>query len=127
MGKVKELIANASRDFEMAKGHKHVRDYVTAIVLYNKAVEKVLKALFISKTHKEPPSDASIGYLASRTGMPEEISVYINTLQDRENVEPAEFMEIDQTGGKGNAEMHAFYMDGLAKRLLDYVSVYAKP
>ena len=123
MGKVKDLIANASRDFEVAKARKGVRDYVTAIVLYNKAVEKVLKALFITKTHKEPPRNASIGYLASRTGMPEEVSVYITTLQEREQTEPAEFMDLDQTGSE-SAEMRAFYLDGLAKRLLDYVVAY---
>ena len=124
MGKVKELIANASRDFEEAKSRKSVSDYVTAIVLYNKAVEKVLRAFFITKVHKEPPADASIGYLAKKTGMPDEISMYIKTLQEKETTEPAEFMDIEQSGPEESVEMKAFYLEGLAKRLLDYVIAY---
>jgi HEPN domain-containing protein len=124
MGKINSLIANASRDFEMAKDHKRGRDYMTAIILYNKAVEKVLKALFITKTHREPPANASIGYLASRTGMPAEISVYINTLQEQEPSEMTEFQELEQGASNGSPEMRAFFLDGLAKRLLDYVIAY---
>ena len=66
MRKVRELIAKASQDFELAKMHKQVREYVTATMLYNRAVEKILTALFISRTKREPPKNASIDYLARK-------------------------------------------------------------
>ena len=123
------LIARASKDFELAKGRRQLRDYVTATVLYNKAVENVLRALFISKTRRAPPRDASIGYLAKQTGVPDEISVYINSMQEADAMaKPADFVDLeeynDEAMARANAERQAWYMDGLAKRLLDYV--YAK-
>jgi HEPN domain-containing protein len=126
--KMRGLLARASKDFEMAKRYRQLRDYVTAMVLYNKAVENVLTALFISKTKKAPPKDASIGYLAKQTGVPEEISAYINSMQKDEVVsEPAELVDLNDYGeeamNQANAERQAWYMDGLAKRLIDYVYV----
>lgn len=128
MKKVKDLVAKAWQDFELAKNHKAVREYATATVLYNKAVEKVLKALFISKTKKDPPKNASIEFLASRTGVPDEISAYINSLRENEPVSGMDESIVDleyNNIGEG-AERQAFYMDGLAKRLLDYVNAYVK-
>lgn len=127
MKKVRDLIAKASKDFELAKRHKSIKEYVTATVLYNKAVEKVLKALFISKTKRDPPENASIEYLARRTGVPAEISVYITSVQENaESMEPAEFIDMTGEANEKSAEREAFYMDGLARRLLDYVSAYVK-
>ncbi len=131
MGKIRirELIAKASKDFELAKRHRSIREYVTATLLYNSAVEKVLKALYISKSRREPPANASIGYLARQTGVPDEISVYIKSVQETAEMnDPVDFVDLEQSEPKtsGGAERQAFYMDGLAKRLLDYVSAYAK-
>jgi HEPN domain-containing protein len=128
MRKVRELVVKASQDFELAKAHKQLREYVTATVLYNKAVEKVLKALFISKTRKEPPANASIDYLASRTGVPEEISVYISSLRDDNvgGIGDDGLVDLEYASIDSSAERRAFYMDGLAKRLLDYVNVSVK-
>jgi HEPN domain-containing protein len=126
MRKASELVAKASQDFELAKRHAKVREYVTATLLYNKAVEKVLKALFINKTKKNPPADASIEYLARSTGLPEEISAYINSLEEVTMQEEFVDLHSKEMPGERNAERQAFYMDGLAKRLIDYVSAYTK-
>ena len=128
MKRVRELVAKASQDFELAKRHKQVKEYVTATILYNRAVEKVLKALFISRTRKEPPKNASIDYLARRTGVPDEVAVYIASLDENEAVGMGMNGHVDlQYTDTGNgAERQAFYMEGLTKRLLDYVSTYTK-
>jgi HEPN domain-containing protein len=129
MKKVRELVAKASQDFELAKTHARVREYATATVLYNKAVEKVLKALFINKTKREPPANASIEYLARRTGVPEEVSAYINSLDENtDTAQEEEFASLysKELQSEKSAQRQALYMDGLAKRLIDYVSAYAK-
>lgn len=127
--RIRELIHRASKDFELAKGMMQIKDYVVATLLYNKAIEKMLKALFISKTKREPPANASIEYLAKATGMPEEVSMYIKSMQESEeiNMGPADFVDLAHPEDiDAGAARRAFYMDGLAKRLLDYVSAYTK-
>lgn len=128
MRRVRELIAKASQDFELAKMHKQVKEYVTATILYNRAVEKVLTALFISRTRKEPPRNASIDYLARKTGVPDEVAVYINTLDENgAGMNVNGFADLQDAGAEtAGAERRAFYMDGLAQRLLDYVSASTK-
>lgn len=127
MKRVRELVAKASQDFELAKRHKQVKEYVTATILYNRAVEKVLKALFIS-SRKEPPKNASIDYLARRTGVPDEVAVYITSLDENGAVgmDMNGLVDLQYTDTGNGAERQAFYMEGLTKRLLDYVSTYTK-
>jgi len=129
MGKVRELIAKASKDFELAEKHRRLREYVVATLLYNKAVEKVLKALFITRTRKNPPASASVDYLARRAGVPEEISMYVTSMKDGlDQLEANQFIDIEsyrENGMERGSEQHALYMDGLARRLLDYVRLYA--
>ena len=128
--KSSDLIAKASKDFELAKGYRQLRDFVTASLLYNKAVEKVLKALYINKSKKEPPANASIGFLAERTGVPDEISVYINSIRETDiGAGPAELINLNEYGEENagkSVEREAFYLDGLTKRLLDYVYARSK-
>ena len=130
MGRVRELIANAAKDLELAKRHKKVKEYVTATLLYNSAVEKVLRALFISKTKREPPANATAEYLARRTGVPEEISIYINSVQENlEEMDAGKYIELDPYSTSSlerSPERRVFYLEGLAQRLLDYVTIYAK-
>jgi HEPN domain-containing protein len=127
MKRVRDLMTRATKDFELAKRHKQVKEYVTATLLYTSAVEKVLKALFISKTKREPPADASIHYLARYTGVPEEVSVYIASMDENEaTADPAEISELVESTADRSAESKAFYMEGLVKRLLDYMYAYAK-
>jgi HEPN domain-containing protein len=127
--RIRDLIAKASNDFELATKHKQIKEYVTATLLYNSAVEKVLKALFMSRTKKQPPANVSIEYLAKTTGVPEEISAYISAMHDdsTEHMGPVDFVDLDrETSFDRGAERQAFYMDGLAKRMIDYVTAYAK-
>ncbi|MGD0728793.1 MAG: HEPN domain-containing protein [Candidatus Micrarchaeaceae archaeon] len=130
MGRVRELIAKATKDLELAKRHKRQKEYVTATTLYNSAVEKVLMALFISKKRHEPPANATTEYLARQTGVPEEISIYINSVQENLDEQGSnEYIELEpyETSNlERSSERQAFYLDGLAQRLLDYVSIYAK-
>ena len=127
--RIRGLIARASKDIELAKGYMQLKEYVTAALLYNKAVEKVMQALFISKTRKKPPANASLEYLAKRTGMPDEVSVYITSLKEgTTESEPAEFTDFEygNVETRKSAETEAFYLDGLTRRLLDYVIAYVK-
>lgn len=129
MKKARELVKKAWKDFELAKKHRQIKEYVTATLLYNTAVEKVLTALFINKTRKAPPANASIGYLAMRTGVPMEISTYITSVQEVGEEEPVGFMDLEEEtniGQQQNEERKAFFMDGLAQRLLDYVTAYVR-
>jgi len=125
--RIRGLIARASRDLELAKRCMQIKEYVTANLLYSKAMEKVLKALFLYKIKKQPPINASIGYLAKETGVPEEIGVYINSVKDEEELRPADFTDLeyyrDGIVGPGT-KTQALYMEGLSKRLLDYVMAY---
>ena len=62
--------------------------------------------------------------------MPEEISMYVTSMKDElEEVESDQFIGLDSykdSGFERNPERQALYLDGLAKRLLDYASVYRK-
>lgn len=125
MRSVRGLIARASRDFELAKGYKQIKEYVTATLLYTRSVEEALRALFIRSTRREPPKNASITYLARGAGVPEEVSVYIASMEEREVTDdPSDFNEIDYE--ESNSEDRAFFMDGLARRLLDCLNAYKR-
>ena len=129
MRQVRELVRKAWKDFELAKRHRRIKEYVTATLLYNTAVEKVLTALFINKTRRSPPANASIEYLAMRTGMPPEITTYISTMQQDAagSYQDPEFMGLErEANAEQREERDAFFMDGLAQRLLDYVTAYVR-
>jgi HEPN domain-containing protein len=127
MRKVRDLITKATKDFELARRYKQLKEYVTASALYTSAVEKVLQALFISRTRRDPPANASIHYLARHTSVPEEVSVYIAAMEENESTaDPADIYELVEDTSERSAEAKAFYMEGLVKRLLDYMQAYAK-
>lgn len=130
MRRIKDLVAKAKRDFELARKHKQIKEYATATILYASAIKNVLKALFISRTRKEPPKNASVQYLANHAGVPTEISVYMTSMeQERTMAEgPADFYDVDEMaqGQRRSTEVEAFYMEGLVKRLLDHMYAYTK-
>lgn len=127
MRKERELVARAARDFELAKRYKQLQEYMTATLLYTKAVEKMLRALFINKKRREPPVNASIRYLAREIGVPDEVSMYIACVEQKDTTaDPAEITELTESTYVNGAEAKAYYMDGLVKRLLDYINSYAK-
>lgn len=71
--KVIDLVRSAGKDFRLAERYQKGREYVTASILYRRAVEKTLRALFIRHEHRGPPENASVAYLVERTKLPNEI------------------------------------------------------
>jgi hypothetical protein len=63
-------------------------------------------------------------------GVPDEVSMYMASMEENEaTADPADFSdmeEMERGRAGGSAEVKAFYMDGLVKRLLDYVYAYSK-
>ena len=74
MGRTRSLIKKAIADFELARRYKDTKESVTASLLYSRATEKVLRAMFITKRHRTPPKSASISYLANKVELPNYIS-----------------------------------------------------
>ena len=122
MGRIKEMLVGASKDFDLAKRYRHAGEFTIAVLLYTEAIEKVFKALFIRRTGNEPPSGASIDYLATRLKMPREVFDK-TTLQYVDSNE--EQMRTSAEAGEG-VEERALYMDGAVKRLLDYGMAYVR-
>ena len=129
MRRVRELLAKAAEDFELAKRYTKLKEYATATLLYNKAIEKVLRALFIVRTRKEAPNTASIRYLTLKTKMPEEISTDILSLDERQGVmgeEAIEEVSYEEIGTFNTPENKVLERNNLARRLIEYGMAYAK-
>jgi len=120
------LLKKAARDFELARRYKDAKELVAASLLYNSAIERVLKALFMQKTHKNPPKSASIAYLAMRSDLPEGISEQLMSLEDeRSDVEEEEremeIAEEDVAQSVGQTEYNTVLDKGtIVKRLISY-------
>ena len=82
MRDIRGLVARALKDMELAKRYRQRKEYAATTLLYNKAIERVLKALFISKKRKDPPIGASAVYMASNMRMPEEIMTGLLSLHE---------------------------------------------
>ncbi|MDE1868717.1 MAG: HEPN domain-containing protein [Candidatus Micrarchaeota archaeon] len=130
MKKVRTLIQRAAEDLELARRYERVKEYATAAILYNKAIEKALKAMFISKMRREPPVNVSIEYLSGKTMVPEDVVDEIRSLQEEE-------MElIDAEGNPDNedygmsiserAMSRVSRLGGISRRLMDYAIAYSK-
>jgi len=131
MGDIRGLVTNALKDMELAKRYRHSREYATATLLYNKAIEKVLRALFISKERREPPIGASAVYIAAKTRMPDEIVTDLKSLREEEEeiIESENERDIrgyDEIGKSAGAERKVLQLHELATRLIDYVMLYAR-
>lgn len=120
------LVKNAMRDFELAKKYTDSKEYTTASILYRKATEKVLKALFMQNRKRSPPNDASIEYLAEQTVLPDSIYNDLVSLQDEptELMEEELLLEYDEEENTHRAEASE-YRETLSKhelvrRLIDY-------
>jgi HEPN domain-containing protein len=124
MRDIRSLVARALKDMELAKRYRQRKEYAATTLLYNKAIEKVLKALFISKTRKDPPLGASAVYLASNIRMPEEIMTGLLSLQETDDEvlwsgNEATIMTYERIGRSMKAEHKLIQMDELATRLID--------
>ena len=102
------LLKRATRDFELARKYKDAKELVTASLLYNSAVEKVLRALVMERTRRKPPEKASMGYLAEKAGLPEDIYSDIaffedemaEVLEEEHEIESRERYDFDRTDEK---------------------------
>ena len=131
MRDIKALVARALRDMELAKKYRQKKEYAATTLLYNKAIEKVLKALFISKKRKDPPIGASAVYMASNMRMPEEIMTGLMSLRETEdevlwNGNEAAIMTYEKIGKSMKEEHKLIQMDELATALIDSVMERAK-
>lgn len=116
MGKTRELVKRAIADFELARRYRDARESFTASLLYKRAAEKVLRALFIKSMHHEPPKRASIVYMAKKVDLP----VYITeTLDEQEE----RMEEMDDAAAPMYAEerpVATMRKRDAVKRLIDY-------
>ncbi len=126
MRKGVDLVRNAMRDFELARKYRDAKEYLTASILYRKATEKVLKALFLQYRRKSPPANASLEYLAEQAKLPENIydelvSIPDETTELQQDEQLLEYDDYEMT----HREQASEYRDTLSKhelvrRLLDY-------
>ena len=89
------LLKKATRDFELAKKYKDAKELITASLLYNSAMERILKALVMERTRRKPPERASLGYLAGKADLPEDIYTDIAFLEDETADVAEEELEIE--------------------------------
>ncbi len=125
------LLKKAQRDFELARRYRDAKELVAASLLYNSAIERVLRALFMKKTHKTPPEKASIAYLTRQADLPTGIKEELMSLQDEMADVMEEELEIEHaeedilTGVEERKEYNTVLNKGtIAKRLMGYA--YAK-
>lgn len=119
------LLKKAAKDFELAKKYKDAKELITASLLYNRATERVLKALFIKSQKRQPPHSASIKYLASRANLPDEISAELLAMERDEMSEVIEEeLEMERTEGYGVAADSEYNMvlgrGNVVRRLISY-------
>lgn len=120
------MVRGAARDFELARKYRDAREYLTASILYRKATEKVLRALFIAKLKKTPPSGATIGYMAMQARLPDGIYDDLVSMPDeREEVSEEEsLLEYDDEEQTHKAESTEYSSSltkhELVRRLIEY-------
>jgi HEPN domain-containing protein len=131
LGEIRGLVTNALKDMDLAQRYKRRREYATVTLLYSKAIEKVLAALYMSKERKDPPAGASVVYLAKKAGMPDDVITELLSLQEdedqiieRENATGISGYE-ELVESKG-AERKVLQLHELAARLVDYTMSYAR-
>ncbi len=125
------LLKKAQRDFELARRRRNAKEFVAASLLYNSAIERVLRALFLKKTHRSPPERASIAYLTTMTDLPHGIREELLSIEDEMADVVEEELEIERaeedmlTGVEESHEYNTVLNKGaLARRLISYA--YAK-
>ncbi len=126
MKKGAEFLKRAARDFELARKYKDAREYITASILYRKATEKVLKALFMKHRKQEAPKGASIEFLATHARLPDEMQyelVDMPTESAEMDMEESlqEYDDAEQTDRVGATEYEStLSKHEVVRRLLDY-------
>jgi HEPN domain-containing protein len=128
MGDIRGLLARALRDIKLARRFRQRKEYATTTMLYRKAIDKVLRALFIGKRNKAPPVGASATYIATSIRMPEELMAEIMSLREDEDrmAEGWNGMRQWRTGCMARPEWEVVQIDELATKLMDSAMGYAK-
>ncbi|MDE1857351.1 MAG: HEPN domain-containing protein [Candidatus Micrarchaeota archaeon] len=122
MGKTRELVKRAIADFELARRYRDAKESFTASLLYKRATEKVLRALFIKRNHHEPPKRASIVYMAKKVDLPVYITETLDEQEERmEEMEEAVAPEIEETRPVATMRKR-----DAVKRLIDYAVATVK-
>ncbi len=121
-----DLVRKAVKDLELARRYKDAKELVTASLLYNSAIERVLRALVMARTKKDPPQKASMSYLAMQAKLPAEISEEIISLEDEASDVMEEQLEIEtaeegRMAVMGESEYsRVMGKSNLARRLISY-------
>lgn len=121
-----DLIKRAAQDFELAKKYGETKEYITASILYRKATEKILKALYTERKNREPPKSASVEFMAMQMDLPEEIFDDIVSLPEEsaELMAEQELLEYDDEERTHMARdeecRSAMSKQELVRRLMDY-------
>ena len=123
MGKTRELVKRAIADFELARRYRDAKESFTASLLYRRATEKVLRALFIKRTHHEPPKRASIVYLANKVDLPVYISE--NLSEQEEQLDDIEMADAPIAAAEARPAATMRKRDAV-KRLIDYAVATVK-
>lgn len=94
--RVKALVAKAVSDLELGERYERMREDAVASVLYRKAREKVLRALFMVRTKRNPPANVSLRYLEGQIRMPADIIAELSDVEvDEDEAEGIEAFEAD--------------------------------
>ena len=121
-----DLIKRAAQDFELAKRYGDAKEYITASILYRKATEKILKALYTQRKNREPPKSASMEFMAMQMELPEEIFDDLVSLPDEraEMMADENLLEYDDEERTHMARDEEYRStmskQDLVRRLMDY-------
>ncbi len=111
----RKLARSAESDFRLAKSY--IGNTAAASLLYEQAIKKALRALFIKRNRAEPPEKAGIAYLAEKSMVPNYIAEEL--IGDAGEV-PEPLEEIYEISKEEVKQQNALYRRDAAKRLLDY-------
>lgn len=115
------LVKKARENLELARKNRGDGNAAVAALLYAKAVDGIMRAIYLDKTGRSAPLNASVEFLASKTALPIDAEEYISSVMETEDQrEEIESMDVDVSHSRRRkTESTLLYLDGLAKRLLD--------
>ena len=121
------LLKKAQKDFELARRYRDAKELVKASLLYNSAIERVLRSLCMRKSSRNLPEEASIAYLTKKADLPESMREELLTLQDEMSDVIEEELEIEHAeedilpGVEEKREYRTVVDKGtIARRLMSY-------
>lgn len=112
----RKLVKSAESDFRAARSY--IGNASAASLLYEQAIKKALKALFIRSNRVEPPKNADIRYLAEKSKLPSYIAEELSEIDSAmvPEVEEEAYAALEET------QQNTLYKRDTAKRLLDYTA-----